>query len=42
MPKFYGGLDAERLMLHANSLEITLPGGKRRVFEAELPKEFSA
>ena len=36
----YGKEDAKRLFLHANKLEITLPNGERRVFEAELPKEF--
>ena len=36
----YGGETAERLFLHAWQLEITLPGGKREVFEAKLPKEF--
>lgn len=30
-----------RLMLHAASLEITLPGGDRRIFTAPLPKEFN-
>ena len=29
-----------RLFLHATSLEITLPGGERRIFEAPLPQEF--
>ena len=36
----YGGMPANRLYLHAESLEITLPGGIRKVFEAPLPKEF--
>lgn len=36
----YGGEKADRLYLHANKLEITLPNGERRVFEAKLPKEF--
>jgi len=36
----YGGLPAERLLLHAYSLEITLPNRERRVFEAELPPVF--
>lgn len=36
----YDGEKAKRLYLHANKLEITLPSGKREVFEAELPKEF--
>lgn len=37
----YGHGDADRLYLHAKALEITLPGGIRRVFEADLPREFS-
>lgn len=36
----YGGKEADRLYLHALSLEITLPGGERKVFKTELPKEF--
>jgi 23S rRNA pseudouridine1911/1915/1917 synthase len=36
----YGGKKAERLFLHATSLEITLPGGKRTVFESKLPSNF--
>jgi len=36
----YGGEPADRLFLHAGKLEITLPGGERKVFEAPLPKEF--
>lgn len=35
------GKDKERLMLHAKSLEVTLPGGKRKIFTSELPREFS-
>lgn len=38
--KVYGNEKADRLYLHAHKLEVTLPGGKRRVFEAKLPKEF--
>lgn len=38
----YGGKPAARLYLHAKSLEITLPGGDRRTFSAEVPKEFEA
>lgn len=30
----------KRMMLHAGSLEITLPGGERRVFESKMPEEF--
>ena len=36
----YGEEKADRLYLHANKLEITLPGGKRTTFEAKMPKEF--
>ncbi len=36
----YGGEKAKRLFLHANKLEITLPNGERKVFEAKLPAEF--
>lgn len=34
------GKQADRLYLHAKSLEITLPGGKREVFESPVPSEF--
>jgi 23S rRNA pseudouridine1911/1915/1917 synthase len=37
----YGGEPADRLFLHAFSLEITLPGGARKVFEAPLPTAFN-
>ena len=37
----YGEETAERLYLHAGSLEITLPGGVRKVFTADVPEEFS-
>ena len=36
----YGVEKADRLYLHANKLEITLPGGERRIFEAKIPEEF--
>ena len=36
----YSDKKANRLYLHANKLEITLPGEKRVVFEAKLPEEF--
>ena len=36
----YGEEKASRLYLHAGALEITLPGGKRMIFEAKLPEEF--
>ncbi len=34
------GKPAERLFLHAAKLEITIPGGQRKVFEAPLPADF--
>lgn len=37
--KVYGSI-SDRLYLHASSLEITLPGGKRRVFKSKLPLSF--
>lgn len=37
--RVYGGEPFERLCLHATELEITLPGGDRRVFECPMPKE---
>ncbi len=36
----YGKPD-ERLFLHATKLELTLPGGKRRVFSSPIPKSFA-
>ena len=36
----YGGDKADRLFLHANRLEVDLPNGERRMFEAKLPEEF--
>lgn len=36
----YGGEEFSRLMLHAHQLEVTLPGGKRKVFTAEIPRIF--
>lgn len=36
----YGGGKADRLYLHAGKLEITLPSGDKKVFEAKLPQEF--
>ena len=38
--RVYGNKKADRLYLHAKSLEITIPGGERRIFEAPLPEEF--
>ncbi|MGH7240015.1 MAG: RluA family pseudouridine synthase [Candidatus Saccharimonadales bacterium] len=37
----YGGAKADRLYLHAASLELTLPNGQRKIFEDPLPKGFS-
>lgn len=36
------GTPADRLYLHAHSLEITIPHGERRTFVAELPESFQA
>jgi len=36
----YDGAAADRLYLHAFSLEITLPGGERKLFSAPLPEAF--
>lgn len=36
----YGGAIADRLYLHAYKLEITIPSGERKTFEAPVPKEF--
>lgn len=38
---FYKGEAADRLYLHALSLELTLPVGRRQVFRAPLPKSFN-
>lgn len=43
--KLYGGGNADRVYLHASSLEITIPGltgGQRKVFRAPTPDEFVA
>jgi 23S rRNA pseudouridine1911/1915/1917 synthase len=40
--ELYGGQPADRLYLHASTLEITLPGGIRKVFTSPLPKSFEA
>lgn len=37
--KFYGH-EAAHMYLHAQALEITLPGGERKLFKAPLPKIF--
>jgi 23S rRNA pseudouridine1911/1915/1917 synthase len=36
----YGGVKHDRLMLHAYSLELTLPDRRRMTFSAPVPKEF--
>ena len=36
----YGTVTADRMYLHAEKLEITLPGGNRQVFTSAVPKEF--
>lgn len=36
----YGSEKADRMYLHAESLEITLPGGNRQIFTAPVPPEF--
>lgn len=38
--RVYGKSSDCRMMLHAQKLEITLPSGERRVFEAIVPDEF--
>lgn len=37
---FYGGKPADRLYLHASSLEITLPNRERKVFKVPMPPQF--
>lgn len=37
---FYGAPAADRLYLHAKSLELTLPNRERKVFEVPTPQEF--
>lgn len=39
---FYGGKAADRLFLHAKSLEITLPNKDRKIFKSDTPPEFEA
>lgn len=38
--RVYGKPNASRLMLHAHKLEITLPSGERKTFEAAVPENF--
>lgn len=40
--EFYDGKKAKRLYLHAAELEITLPDKSRKIFKAEMPKQFAA
>ena len=40
--ELYGDKKADRLYLHAYSLEITIPGGERKVFISEVPEGFKA
>jgi 23S rRNA pseudouridine1911/1915/1917 synthase len=37
----YGGEPADRLFLHAHSLEITIPDRERKTFEVPVPPEFA-
>lgn len=39
--KVYGTEAADRMCLHASRLELTLPGGVRKVFEAPAPTQFA-
>ena len=39
--RVYGKKKADRLFLHAYSLEITIPASKRETFTAPIPKEFT-
>jgi 23S rRNA pseudouridine1911/1915/1917 synthase len=36
----YGTEKADRMYLHANTIELTLPGGLRRTFESPIPNSF--
>jgi 23S rRNA pseudouridine1911/1915/1917 synthase len=38
--QLYKGLENERLLLHAHTLELTMPDGKMKLFTAKLPEEF--
>ena len=39
---FYGGKEADRLFLHAKTLELTTPNKQRQTFEVPLPPSFEA
>ena len=36
----YGDAESERMMLHAQELEITIPDGQRKTFSTKIPHEF--
>jgi len=38
--EFYGGKPADRMFLHAQELEVTVPSRERKVFTVPLPREF--
>ena len=38
---FYNGTPYERLMLHAKSIELTIPDKGRKIFYSETPPEFN-
>lgn len=38
--EMYGGEKSDRIYLHAESLEINIPKGIRKIFNSKLPKEF--
>lgn len=40
--ELYGGKPAERLYLHAHTLQIRIPSGQDMSFESPLPKEFAS
>jgi 23S rRNA pseudouridine1911/1915/1917 synthase len=37
----YGGLEADRMYLHALSLEITIPSRERKIFTVSMPQSFT-
>ena len=39
--RVYGGAEADRLYLHAQSLEVTIPGGDRKIFTSPTSSEFN-
>lgn len=38
--ELYGGEEASRLLLHATTIQITMPSGQDKTFHAPIPKEF--